>query len=97
MLGTFEAQVEEGVVVRIKGLDERSRQAVAGYRPSDFPTLAAMLEKVREARNRADAGAIIVTSDPVDGHPMRIEIDWNANAIDDEECYTVSEFVPNAG
>ena len=97
MLGTFEAQVEGGVVVGVKGLDDRSRQVVSTYRPSEFPTLAAMLEKVRQARNEADAGHVRLTPDPTLAQPVTNQIDWIANAIDDEECYTVSEFAPHTG
>jgi len=33
------------------------------------------------------------TSDPIDGHPIRVEIDWQANAMDDEECSSIFEYL----
>jgi len=52
-----------------------------------------MLERVAKAR-REDAAEITLSTDPADGHPLVIEIDWHASAIDGEECYEISGFVP---
>jgi hypothetical protein len=32
--------------------------------------------------------------DPGDGHPARITIDPSKNAVDDELCYTISDYTP---
>jgi hypothetical protein len=34
----------------------------------------------------------VVEVDPVDGHPTSIRIDPQANAIDDESCYDISDY-----
>lgn len=37
------------------------------------------------------AVGVSLATDPTDGHPVTLEIDWVLAAIDDEECYAVSE------
>jgi hypothetical protein len=40
--------------------------------------------------------ALELVTDPVDGHPVRIEIDWTESAIDDDECYEILRYEPLA-
>jgi hypothetical protein len=35
-----------------------------------------------------------VDVDPGDGHPVRITIDPDKNAVDDDLCYTISDYAP---
>jgi hypothetical protein len=37
---------------------------------------------------------VTLETDPVDGHPTYIHIDWVPNAIDEEECYRIEEYSP---
>jgi hypothetical protein len=40
-------------------------------------------------------GAIVtLETDPEDGHPTHIYIDWRPRAIDDEECYRIKQYSP---
>jgi hypothetical protein len=42
---------------------------------------------------RADgAEEVVVDRDSTDGHPVAIRIDESKNAVDDETCYTISEY-----
>jgi hypothetical protein len=57
-------------------------------------TLAEMLDEVREAE--ADgADTVEVVTDPADGHPVEVRVDYAVHAIDDESCYDVTEYEPN--
>lgn len=92
LIGRFAVEVENGVVVAVEGLDHQGETAIAVVQPADVPTLAGLHTLVAEAR--ADgADKVDLVTDPADGHPVSVEIDWEAAAIDDEECYTVSDLV----
>jgi hypothetical protein len=54
-----------------------------------------MLRLVAEARDGGVADVSLVT-DPADGHPLQVDIDWLPEAIDDEECYVISDYAPAA-
>jgi len=51
-----------------------------------------MLVLVERAR-REGAGQVTLALDPADGHPVSVSVDWAQNAIDDEECYEITEYV----
>ncbi len=61
-------------------------QAIAGY-----PSLDDLIEIVERAITMP-AGSVAVRYDPAHGFPTRIEIDWFADAVDDEVRYEVSGF-----
>lgn len=90
--GRFHVEVEDGAIVGVDGLDEQGRTVAASIPPEDVPTLADLLALVAEARSDG-ADKVNLVTDPADGHPVSVEIDWEAAAIDDEECYTVSDFL----
>ena len=92
LIGRFHVEVENGSVVNVDGLDDQGRTAAGVIQPQDVPTLAALLDLVDEARSDG-AARVNLSTDPVDAHPVEVEIDWQANAIDDEECYSISDFV----
>jgi hypothetical protein len=89
LIGTFRVAVRNHETVEFHGLDE-SGKAFPGDAAS-IPTLAGILNEAEEATSR-HASSVKVETDPVDGHPMNVAIDWKANAIDDEACYRVSDY-----
>lgn len=91
MIGRFHIEVEEGTVVAVEGLDEQGRVEVRAMPLAEFPTLADLLGLVAEARTDG-ADEVTLNTDPADGRPVYIAIDWRAAAIDDEACYTISDF-----
>lgn len=92
LVGQFFVEVEDGEVIAVEGLDGQGNTATSVVQPRDVPTLADLLALVAEARNDG-ADEVNLVTDPTDGHPVSVEIDWDAAAVDDEECYTVSDFV----
>lgn len=92
MLGRFRIRVRDGVVAEVEGLDEAGRRVVTSMPPAAFPTMTGLLEVAAEAR-ASGAESVSLATDPTDGHPVTLEIDWILAAIDDEECYAVSELV----
>jgi hypothetical protein len=93
LLGRFGVTVEDGVTVAYEALDEQA--GLFAGPPHEIPSLGEMLRLVAEARDGGVADVTLVT-DPVDGHPVEVNIDWLPNAIDDEECYLVSDYAPPA-
>jgi len=93
LIGRFAVEVENGEVIAVEGLDEQGRTAATVVQPSDIPTLADLLALVAEAQSDG-ADKVTLATNPTDGHPISVEIDWQANADDDEECYQISDFVP---
>jgi len=90
--GRFRVSVAHGKVVRAEGLDESGRGWVASGPPDPMPTLAGLVAEVESAKaESADVARLEV--DPTDGRPTRITIDPSKNSIDDEKCYTISDFV----
>jgi hypothetical protein len=90
LLGRFGVTVEDGVTVAYEALDEQA--GLYAGPPDEIPSLGEMLRLVAEARDGGAADVTLVT-DPADGHPVEVDIDWLPNAIDDEECYAISEYV----
>jgi len=93
LIGRFRITVEDGVVIGVDGLDEQSRTVAEIIPLSEMPTLTGLLARVAEAR-REGADEVSLSTDPTDGRPVSVEIDWDANATDDEECYTITDFAP---
>jgi hypothetical protein len=89
LIGRYRITVENGQVVKAEGLDEPARRTVADSPPDTIPTLAQLITELNEAR-RTRAGVADLETDPATGHPTRITIDPEPNAIDDESCYAIS-------
>jgi hypothetical protein len=95
LIGRFQITVDNGDVSRVTGLDEQARAALQGGRRDFVPTLRELLDQVDSARS---SGADVATAsfDPADGHPTNLDIDPELNTVDDESCYEVSDYRPNA-
>lgn len=83
-LGRYRVVVRDGVVVSVKNLndDYPSQPDVA-----EVPTLAGLVDMAESVSSEA---VVSLTLDGA-GLPRTLEIDHLPNAIDDEECYEVSE------
>ena len=92
LIGQFAVEVANGEVIAVEGLDDEGKTATSVVQPKDVPTLSDLLALVAEARSDG-ADEVNLVTDPIAGHPVSVEIDWEAAAVDDEECYTVSDFV----
>ncbi|WP_328475402.1 DUF6174 domain-containing protein [Actinoplanes sp. NBC_00393] len=91
LIGHFRITVEQGKVTAAEGLDESGRWFVEDARSEPAPTLGQLLDQANRAREQG-ADVAEVTTDPADGHPTEINIDPQANAIDDESCYTITGY-----
>ena len=58
------------------------------------PSLEDLLDEAERARSDG-ADIVEVVSDPKDGHPTSVKIDYDEKAIDDEACYTVTDYSEN--
>ncbi|MEO3925022.1 DUF6174 domain-containing protein [Micromonosporaceae bacterium B7E4] len=90
LIGRFRITVDGGEVTKAEGIGEADRRSLESteLRP---PTLGQLLAELAEAR-RTGADVAELITDPADGHPTKIIIDPVKRAIDDEACYTVSEY-----
>jgi hypothetical protein len=91
LIGRFRVTVKDHSTVAFRGLDEAGRtyQGNAG----SMPTLRGFLMEAEDATTRK-ADSVKVETDPADGHPLNVAIDWLANTIDDESCYRVTDYLP---
>ncbi|WP_345664910.1 DUF6174 domain-containing protein [Streptomyces venetus] len=89
LLGTFRISVRDGAVVKSVGLDGMGRRAVESA-PDAVPTIGELVEELEQAR-REDADTAEAEYAP-DGHPVRITLDWERNAVDDEARYVISAY-----
>jgi hypothetical protein len=89
LIGRFRVTVVGG---RTTAFEELNDPPTGQFRLADIPTLGDLVQEVERARTDG-ADTVILEVDPGDGHPVRIEIDWMAEAIDDEACYAISEYV----
>ncbi|MFJ7333143.1 DUF6174 domain-containing protein [Streptomyces sp. NPDC101110] len=91
LLGTFRISVREGTVVKAVGLDDSARRVVESA-PGTVPTLGELLAELEQARrddaDRAEARYA------ADGHPVRIVLDRQENAVDDEARYDITAYHP---
>ncbi|EMF52781.1 MULTISPECIES: DUF6174 domain-containing protein [Streptomyces] len=89
LIGTFEVTVRDGKVVKAVGIDESGRRVV-DRKLTEVPTIAGLSKQVEAAR---DEGADAVDVEYAkDGRPTSISIDWEEDAIDDEEAYTLGDY-----
>lgn len=90
--GKLRLTVKGGEVTEAVGLDEPGRTTVEVARLDRLPTLADLMDEyntaVRNGAHRAEAEF------GQDGRPIRIDLDTNRNAIDDEACYRISDYAP---
>jgi hypothetical protein len=91
-LGRYHIVVQDGQVTDVTGLDDYAKRMLTSeeYRAS-VPDLSAVLQEARVAQAEG-ADVADVAFDEADGHPVTVEIDWDANATDDEACYRVSQY-----
>ncbi|MDO0911033.1 DUF6174 domain-containing protein [Streptomyces sp. DT2A-34] len=94
LLGTFRITVRDGAVAKAVGLDDSGRHVVEDV-PEAVPTIGGLLGELEQAR-RDDADTAEVEY-AADGHPVRISLDWEEDAIDDEARYVISAYQPTDG
>jgi hypothetical protein len=83
--------VENGKVTKANGLDDSARRVVKDL-PAEVPTIGDLLAEAEAARED-DADTVDIDY-AADGHPTRISLDWEKNAIDDEALYVISGYAP---
>ncbi|MFF5757477.1 DUF6174 domain-containing protein [Streptomyces longwoodensis] len=94
LAGTFRVEVRNGKVTKVVGLDEDSRRQAQDL-PGEVPTIGKLLTTLNQARGEdADTADAEYAAD---GHPVRISLDWDENAIDDEALYTISSYESTPG
>lgn len=94
LLGTFRITVRDGTVVKAVGLDDSGRRVVEDV-PDAVPTVGELLEELEQARR--DGADTAEAEYAADGHPVRISLDWEENAIDDEALYVIRAYEPTDG
>jgi hypothetical protein len=89
--GKIRLTVKGGAVTEAVGLDESGRATVDLAKLDRLPTLDDLVEEyntaVRNGAHKAEAQF------GEDGRPIRIDLDQRRNAIDDEACYVISDYV----
>lgn len=79
------------------GLERFDEQSQAFQGPIEsVPTIADIAARADEARTEG-ADHLTVSTDSREGYPTLVEIDWDANTIDEEECYRVSDYQADTG
>ncbi|MER8010391.1 DUF6174 domain-containing protein [Streptomyces sp. NPDC094149] len=89
LAGTFRVKVRDGKVVRAVGLDKDSRRQAHDLL-DEVPTVGDLLKRLAKARS--DEADTAEAEYAADGQPLRITLDWDKNAIDDEALYVISSF-----
>lgn len=93
LIGTFRVTVEESEVTAAVGLDDSGRRVVR-QNPDAVPTIGELLKEVDKARqDGADTAEVEYAAE---GHPERITLDREKNAVDDEASYVISAYRPDA-
>ena len=90
LIGRFRAEVAGGTVTATEGLDEAGRRALMLRIADLVPTLGRMVGDAEQAR--AQGADVTIERDPADGHPTAIRIDPDAQAVDDETCFAISDY-----
>lgn len=94
LAGRFRVTVRDGEVADAVGLDENSRWLVK-QGTDRIPTIGDLLDRLEKAwEEQADTAEVKYA---VGGHPARITLDVDENAIDDEAEYVISDYEPGAG
>jgi hypothetical protein len=95
LIGTFRLTVVDGMVTAAEGRDEPGTRLLRQREPHQLPTLVGLVNEARQAQ-RDGADVVETQVDPADRHPTKISIDYDREAMDDEACYTISDFVTPA-
>ncbi len=96
LLGTFDVTVVGHEVIDAEAVDEQAEIVLGGIGVEIVPTIADLLAELEDARTmNADTAAMAV--DPGDGHPVRIDIDYDAATDDDEACYSIDDYQVTPG
>jgi Family of unknown function (DUF6174) len=90
LIGRFRATVSGGTVTETEGLDEAGKRALMLRIADLVPSLGQMVADAEQAR--ADGADVAIERDPADGHPTAIRVDPDPNGVDDETCYTISDY-----
>lgn len=90
-LGTFDITVKDHVVVDAVAVDSNAQVVLSLSGMGEIPTLDDLVAEYREAV-AADADTATIESAPGDGHPTRLNIDYDTDAVDDEACYTITAY-----
>lgn len=93
LAGAFRVEVRNGATTKVVGLDEDSRRLVRDQH-AEVPTIGGLLKRLEQARSEHAATAEVKYAS--DGHPVRIALDWDKNAIDDEALYVISDYEPSS-
>ncbi|MFI6622664.1 DUF6174 domain-containing protein [Streptomyces sp. NPDC050528] len=94
LAGTFRVQVRDGTVAQVTGIDADSRRQSREL-PGQVPTMGELLKRLDQARrDHADTAEAEYAAD---GHPLRITLDEDKNAVDDEALYVISSYDPTVG
>ncbi|MFC9845324.1 DUF6174 domain-containing protein [Streptomyces sp. NPDC060223] len=92
--GSFRVTVRDGKVAEAVGLDDNGREVVK-QGLDRIPRIGDLLDRWENARNKHAHTAELEHA--ADGHPSRITLDQDDNAIDDEAEYVISSYEPAAG
>jgi hypothetical protein len=93
LIGTYRVTVTDGTITEVVGVDETGvRIAGEGHDlASQIPTLDELQVRVLDT----DADDVTeATFDPSTGYPASVTFDPEPQAIDDEECYVVTDYAP---
>ncbi|MEU1409129.1 DUF6174 domain-containing protein [Streptomyces sp. NPDC005728] len=91
LAGAFRVTVRDHKVTKAVGLDADSRRAGKQI-PGEVPTIGGVLKLWEQARR--DGADTAEAEYAADGHPVRVSLDWDKNAIDDEAVYVISSYEP---
>jgi Family of unknown function (DUF6174) len=92
LIGRFRIAVQDDTVTAADGLDQSGRLLVRELGLDSVPTIDDLWDELLQAE--ADgADEANGDFDEALGYPTSITIDWERNAIDDEACYEISEFI----
>jgi hypothetical protein len=91
LIGKYQVTVTAGLVTKNVGLDDAAKRSLMLRLARLVPTLG-QLKAEADTATKEGADKVTVVVDPADGHPTSISIDPRANAIDDESCYTISDY-----
>lgn len=91
--GRFRVEVRDGEVVDFVDLDPGTGNPTLDN--ASIPTLRDLLDRVAEAQERPGS-VVTFETDPRDGHPITVSIDWIVSAVDDEECYEITDYAQGA-
>jgi hypothetical protein len=94
LIGTYHVVVEGGVVTSAEPVAPAGWRPESGDQLASVPTFAHLLARAQATGNAAPSQFHV---DPTTGVPTEVEFEGDPNAIDDEECYRISDYRPGAG